>query len=94
MLRRARLNEDVVLLQRADKQGIVGLGVVRDEALTIAHEADGVFIESDLFNRAVSDLTQKDGVRHGADTLARRAEALKDRQQHDRNDDPENHVLC
>src|SRR5690606_11721545 len=95
LLRRARIDDHTVLLQRADERRVVRLGAVRQERALVpgTPSADRLTLERDLGDGAVLDVGQERGIRDRGDTRAARPEALEDRQQHDRDDDPQDDVL-
>ena len=90
------LDLNVVLLQRADQSRVVGLGIVRKERFAVAPETNrfGLVVDDDVLDRAVLDVVQKLRIRDLLNPLRVVAEALKHGQEHDRDNDPENHVLC
>ncbi len=88
------MNQDVVLVQRPDQRCVLGLWIVRNEAVAVADITDRLSIEYDLIDGAIPDIAQEARIRDCLGPLPRRAETLKNRQQHDGNDDPENDVLC
>src|SRR5690606_9151516 len=95
LLRRTRVDDDSVLLQRADKCSVVRLGAVRQKRPFIAGTlaSDRLALERDLVDGAVLDICQERGIRDRGYPRAARPKALEDRQQHDRDDYPQNDVL-
>jgi hypothetical protein len=83
-----------MLFEQTDQRGVVRLRVVREELVVVTPAADRLTFEHDLVDRAIPDVGKERRIRNGRNTLIARPEALKDRQQDDCDDNPENDVLC
>src|SRR6185295_10559542 len=95
LFRRVRRNRYVVLLELTDQRGVRGFRVIRDERVAVTPAAaNGFALEHDFLDGAILDPREERRIGDRLEALAVGSKTIENGQQDDRDDDPENDVLC